>query len=152
MKSDIPWKLKTQEGINQTLYKNQTWPENPKGDFNIMSWWLPKKNFNIKTQLFVTRPTSSLFYGRYNFWSSIASICLPQIIKTKILFATSIPNYQPTFSSGPYIYKLFPTFLLQLSFFGEKKNNSFSNFLLHQRDKRHVVELLVVIIIEPKSI
>ena len=29
MKSDIPWKLETQEGINQTLYKNQTRPENP---------------------------------------------------------------------------------------------------------------------------
>ena len=45
----------------------------------------------------------------------------------------------------------FPLFCCNFHFL-VKKNNSFSNFLLHQRDKRHVVELLVVIIIEPKSI
>ena len=150
MKSDIPWKLKTQEGINQTLYKDQTRPENPKGDFNLMSWWLSKKNFKNKTQLFVTR------LHHYSMVDTTFGLLSPQFVCLKLskrkfclLHPFQITNqlFHPAL-----IYKLFPTFLLQLSFFGEKKNNSFSNFLLHQRNKRHVVELLVVIIIEPKSI
>ena len=78
MKSDIPWKLKTQEGINQTLYKNQTRPENPKGDFNLMSWWLPKKTFMIKTQLFVTR------LHHYSMVDTTFNLLSPQFVCLKL--------------------------------------------------------------------